>query len=211
MNGVVPLSGTVRLHKIGAQKAPLSWRFKNAMRWSYIWGLIMTLLAKGFSRLTGVITITAELRLRVRNGVTGQWADYGVVSRRYVTDAGVSALCTDWFDNSKDISNFNYHGFGTGVTAEAAAQTALVTESTTVLNPDSVRPTGTKSKPTAPQLQSVGTATFDGAAAITEHGLFDQAATGGGTMWDRSVFGAVNVASGDSIQATYVVTFNSGG
>lgn len=211
MQGTVPLRGTLRVRKMAAQKAPLAWRIRNTLRWSYLWGLFVVILAKMFSKLTGIVTITTDLRLRVRYASTGQWVDFGVVSRRVVTDAGVAALVNDWYDNSKDISLFNYHGFGTGTTAEAVGQTALVTESTTALNPDSTRPTGTKSKPTAPQLQSVGTATFDAIASIAEHGLFDQAATGGGTLWDRSQFTAVGVASGDSIQATYTVTFNSGG
>jgi hypothetical protein len=87
----------------------------------------------------------------------------------------------------------------------------LGTESTTVLNPDSTRATGTKSQPAANQMRSVGTVSFDGSAAITEHGLFTQAATGGGTLFDRSVFAAINVGSGDSIQFTYTCTWNSGG
>jgi hypothetical protein len=46
---------------------------------------------------------------------------------------------------------------------------------------------------------------------VTEHGIFSQAATGGGTLWDRSVFSAINVVSGDSIQFTYTCTVSSGG
>jgi hypothetical protein len=42
---------------------------------------------------------------------------------------------------------------------------------------------------------------------------FSQSATGGGTLWDRSKFAAINVvgASGDSIQFTYTATLSSGG
>ena len=47
---------------------------------------------------------------------------------------------------------------------------------------------------------------FDATAAITEWGLFSQAATGGGVLWSRIVFAALNVASGDSIQFTYDLT-----
>jgi len=104
-----------------------------------------------------------------------------------------------------------YHGCGTGTTAEAAADSALVTESTTALNPDSTRATGTQSEPAANQLRSTGTLTFDNTAAVTEHGLFSQAATGGGTLFDRTVFSAVNVVSGESIQFQYTVTFTAGG
>ena len=48
--------------------------------------------------------------------------------------------------------------------------------------------------------------TFDNTAAITAWGLLSQAATGGGTLFDRQVFSAINVASGDSIQFTYDLT-----
>ncbi|HYB96213.1 MAG TPA: hypothetical protein VEC39_14675, partial [Vicinamibacterales bacterium] len=59
-------------------------------------------------------------------------------------------------------------------------------------------------------FRSVGTVTFDGSGAITEHGLMSQAATGGGVLWDRSVFSPINVVNGDSIQFTYDVTFTAG-
>jgi hypothetical protein len=105
----------------------------------------------------------------------------------------------------------NYHGCGTGTNAENATDTALQTESTTALNPDSTRATGTRSQPAANQYRTVGTLTFDASAAVTEHGIFSQSATGGGTLWDRSQFSAINVASGDSIQFTYTCTVSSGG
>ena len=141
------------------------------------------------------------------------WTDYGVLSNRVVTDAGVAFIVDDWDNNGQDLTTLNFHGCGTGAAAEAASDTALGTESTTALNPNSTRATGTRSQPAANQYRSVGTLTFDADAAITEHGLFSQAATGGGTLWDRSVFAAINVlgASGDSIQFTYTATLNSGG
>jgi hypothetical protein len=135
----------------------------------------------------------------------------GLVSTKLVTDAGVSFLVDDWNNNAADLTTLNFHGCGTGTTAEAVGDTALVTESTTALNPDSTRATGTRSKPAGNQYRTVGTATFDASAAITEHGIFSQAATGGGTLWDRSVFSAINVATGDSIQFTYTCTVSSGG
>jgi hypothetical protein len=48
---------------------------------------------------------------------------------------------------------------------------------------------------------------------VTEHGIFMQAATGGGTLWDRSVFAAINLtgANGDGLQSTYVLTCTAGG
>ena len=141
------------------------------------------------------------------------WTDYGVLSNRVVTDAGVAFIVDDWDNNGQDLTTLNFHGCGTGTAAEAAGDTALGTESTTQLNPNNTRATGTRSQPAANQYRSVGTNTFDADQAITEHGLFSQAATGGGTLWDRSVFSAINVvgAAGDSIQFTHTTTLNSGG
>lgn len=207
--GIVGFGGTLAAKKVGAQKAPLSWRVRNALRWAFVWGWFVNTLARLFSKITGVVTITSELSARAN--INGQWVDYGVVSRRVVTDAGVAFIVDDWDGSVTDITNLKFHGCGTGTTAEAAGDTALVTESTTALNPDSTRATGTASQPAANQYRSVGTVTFDATAAITEHGLFSQAATGGGTLWDRSVFSAINVASGDSIQFTYTATLTSGG
>ena len=204
-------AGSMTAKKIGAQKAPLAWRVKNAMRWSFITGFIFNALAKLFSRYTGIVTITPVLEARHYNAKTRQWTDYGVLSYHVVTDAGVAFIVDDWDNSGTDMSTLNYHGCGTGTTAEAAGDTALVTESTTALNPDSTRATGTATQPAANQYRSVGVVTFDASAAITEHGLLSQAATGGGTLWDRSVFSAINVASGDSISFTYTATLSSGG
>jgi hypothetical protein len=138
--------------------------------------------------------------------------DYGVIGTKVITDAGVAYLVDAW-ENIVELETMKYHGVGTGTTAEAASQTALVTESTTALNPDSTRATGSLTETSAPVFATVGTLTFDATAATTEHGLFSQAATGGGTMWDRTMYSAstINVASGDSIQFTYSMTASSGG
>lgn len=209
MHSFMDISGVVKARLVACPQAPLSWRLKNMLRWPFIKGFLAVQAAKLFSAVTEIPTITSQLEIRVRKA-TGEWIDYGTVCYRVVTDAGVAFLVDDWDGSVTDITNMNYHGVGTGTTAEAAGDTALVTESTTVLNPDSTRATGTRSQPAANQLRTVGTLTFDGSAAITEHGIFSQAGTGGGTLWDRSVFSAINVASGDSIQATYTCTINSG-
>lgn len=210
MVGNLGASGTLKTRALRAPRASLSWRIKNALRWTFLKGWLFFHLAWLFTRVTEIPTITSSLSARVRKA-DGTWVNFGTICYRVVTDAGVAFLVDDMDNSTTDITTFNYHGVGTGTTAEAAAQTALVTESTTALNPDSTRATGTKSQPSANVLRSVGTVTFDAAAAITEHGIMSQAATGGGTLWDRSVFAAINVASGDSIQFTYDVTFNSGG
>lgn len=141
----------------------------------------------------------------------GRIEHLGLLSTKVITDSGVAFLVDDWDNNGQDLTTLNFHGCGTGTNAENQTDSALQTESTTALNPDNTRATGTRSQPSANQYRSVGTLTFDNTAAVTEHGLFSQAATGGGTLWDRSVFSAINVVSLDSIQFTYTVTVSAGG
>jgi len=160
--------------------------------------------------LASALWIESELRLAVLRRGSGRSEYLGVVSRKVITDAGVAAV-VNAFRNTFELELFNYHALGTGSTAEAAAQTTLVTELTTQYSTDNVRPTGAQTAPTANQYQSVATITVDAAVNITEHALMSQAAVPGGTMWDRSVFAALALNSGDSIIATYIATVTSGG
>lgn len=157
----------------------------------------------------GIPTFFGSLRVAVIRA-NGNLEDYGLVSLRVVTDTGV-AFIVDAFQNIKELENMKYHGIGTGSTAEAASQTGLVTELTTELNPNSTRATGSTTEAAANIYQTVGVNTVDAPVALREHGIFDQAATGGGVMIDRSLFAAVNLESGDSIQTDYRLTFASGG
>ena len=123
-----------------------------------------------------------------------------------IVTAGKNFLVDAW-QNLLELETMKYHGVGIGTNAAAAGDTALQTESTTILNPDNTRATGTLAEGASANIfRTVGTVSFDGSGAITEWGLFSQAATGGGTLWSRVVFAAINVASGDSIQFTYEVT-----
>jgi len=140
----------------------------------------------------------------------GDVLELGLASMRVVTTAGVNYL-VDSLQGTVEPENLKYHGIGTGTTAEASGDTALVTESTTALNPDSTRATGSLTEGASANIfRTVGTLTADASIAATEHGVFSQAATGGGTLLDRSVFSAVNLASGDSLQSTYDFTITAG-
>jgi hypothetical protein len=203
-------SGLLQMKVKRAPGPGLAWHLRNRLRRGYLWGWFVVQLARLFSKLTGVVTITSQLSIRLRKA-TGEWIDYGVVGYRVITDTGVGFIVDAW-QNSVEIEIMKYHGCGTGVGAEAAGNTALGTECTTALNPDSTRATGTLAEGASANIfSSVGTLTFDASAAVTEHGLLSQAATGGGVLWDRTVFAAVNVASGDQIQFTYQATLTSGG
>jgi len=205
-------SGELQVRQIRGQRPPWGWRLRNALRWSFLWGWLANRLAGLFSRLTGIPTLVGQLALRVRQA-DGGWIDYGIVCYRLVTNAGVAYIINDLNNatGGADVTLFNFHGCGTGINAENVSDTALQAESTTVLNPDSTRATGSRSSPAANQYRTTGTLNFDGSAAITEHGIFTSATVGSGTLLDRSVFSAVNVVNGESIQFEYTFTVNSGG
>jgi hypothetical protein len=166
-------------------------------------------LYRGLIHASGVVGVGRLYATVIR--ATGDVEHLGLVSTKVVTDAGVAYIVDDWDGGASTIDDFNYHGCGTGTNAEAAGDTTLQTESTTALNPDNTRATGTKSQPSANIMRSVGTVTFDAGAAITEHGLFSDVDVSQGTLLDRSVFTAINVVSADSIQFTYSLTLSSGG
>lgn len=140
----------------------------------------------------------------------GTIEDYGLVSQHVITTAGVGFLVDAW-ENLVEMENMKYHGTGSGSTAEASSDTALVTEFTTQLNPDSTRATGSLTESAANIFQTVGTNLYDAGVTVAEHGLFSQAATGGGVLWDRSLTGSIALSSGDSLQTTYNMTATAGG
>jgi hypothetical protein len=142
----------------------------------------------------------------------GKQIDLGLAGCRVVTTAGVNYI-VDAFQNLVELENMKYHGVGTGGTAEASSQTTLVTELTTQYQVSSTRPTGTTGELSgnANVFESTCTITVSSAVALTEHSLFSQAAVAGGTMLDRTLFSAVNLASSESLQATYDLTFTAGG
>jgi hypothetical protein len=141
----------------------------------------------------------------------GNRLELGLAGMRVVTTAGVEAI-VDAFQNTFELENFNFHAIGTGATAEAVGDTALVTELTTEYNPDNTRATGSQGEGASANIyQSVGTNTVDSAVGIQEHGLMSQAATGGGVLLDRTQFSVVNLGNGDSLESTYELTVAAGG
>jgi hypothetical protein len=143
----------------------------------------------------------------------GRRLDLGCAGLRVVTTAGCNKIVAVM--NGSDAStavNFKSHGLGTGSTAEASSDAALVTELTTQYNPDSTRATGTQTTGgSANVYRTVGTVTVDGSATVQEHGVFSQAAVGSGTLLDRTLFTSVGMSSGDGLQLTYDFTQVAGG
>lgn len=181
------------------------WKAKNLPH--YLRSLTKVAIAK----MSGAPVLYGSLYLEIIRE-DGTRVDLGLVGHKVVTTAGVTKIVD--FLRANDTTtgaNFKFHGIGTGSTAEAAADTALVTELTTEYSPDNTRPTGSQTNNGATVYRTVGTVTVDAApgAAIREHGVFS--ASSAGTLLDRTVFAAITLASGDSIAATYDLTVAAGG
>lgn len=142
----------------------------------------------------------------------GQVEDLGLVSCRVVTSAGVNFI-VDAFQGLTNLTDLRYHGVGTGTTAESASQTALVSELSTQYSTSNSRPTGTAGEVAGSSnaYETTATITVSASVALTEHGIFSRAQTGGGVLLDRSVFPAVNLAASESMQVTYQLSMPSGG
>lgn len=193
-------------HK-GLHPEVYAWRVKNAPR--IIRQASKLAVMRAAQKYSEMPFMYGALWLTLYRG-NGDVLDYGLAGLRVVTTAGVTFICADIAGGASDSNLFKYHGFGTGTTAEASGDTALVTELTTQYASDSTRPTGSQSSSTN-TYTTVGTVSPDsgGTIAITEHGIFS--ATSGTTLLDRTVFSAVNtVAASDSLQATYVLTLPAG-
>lgn len=192
---------TAKLIK-GTKSRPVIWALKNALTTAYFWGWTSVQIAKLFSKLTGIPTITSELRA-VKIEASGKHTDYGVVSRRVITTAFVNFVVDQLQTETSVFGDFKYHDSGVGTTAENVANTAMETTD------GESRATGTQTETSANVYASVGTITYTTTKAITEHGLFNDSTAG--TLMDRSVFTAINVVNTDAIQFTYSLTISSGG
>jgi hypothetical protein len=202
------------------------WTPRTAIGWSVVTFLRdlhasgVTLPADGvrdiLEALWRSVIIESELALvAIRNPASryragGLIEDYGVVGNKVVTTAGVNYIAADFNDGASDISAFDYHGLGTGSTAENVTDTALVTELTTEYT-GNTRTAGTPSNPSANIYRSTCTSTLDsGTPALREHGVFTAAAAG--TLLDRTVFASITLdgTAGDSLLSTYSLTLTAG-
>lgn len=202
MEGRISLGGTLAAKKISAQRPSLSWKLSNVLRWSYIKSLVGVTVAKALAHRFGLLTAYAELEA-VHIKANGEKVQYGVVSRRVVTNAFVAFVVDQLQTETSVFGDFKFHDSGVGTTAEAAGDTGIETTD------GESRATGTQTESATNAYRSVGTISYTTTKAITEHGLFNDASAG--TLMDRSVFSAINVVNGDSIQFTYTLTLTAGG
>lgn len=203
---------SVKIIRAPKVKTPsLRWKLKTYLRWAFIRGWLGYILAPYFSKIFMIPTIVTKLSVKIFRA-DGSIEDYGVVSYgQLITDAGAGWTVDAW-QNLVESENMKFHGLGTSTTAPAVGQTALSAELTSQYT-GNVRATGTTEETSAKVFKTVGTNTMDeaGPTAIEEFGLFSQAATGGGVMFERALTGTQTLGLNDGLQTTYEVTYNSGG
>lgn len=186
-------------------QAPMVWRWRLRNLPHFLRGFRQVALA----RLFRLPTHYGVLWLQVQH-LDGTRTTLGLASLRVVTTTGATKIVD--FMRASDTATgqaFKFHGLGTGSTAEATADTALVTELTTQYNPDNTRATGTQTNNGATVYRTVGTNTLDASVSgLQEHGIFSAAS--GGSLLDRTVFASLSLASGDALTTTYDFTVNAG-
>ena len=88
-SGTAGASGKLKIKKIEAPTAPLSWRLKNWTRRSFIVGFVSYWAGWLFSRLTGLPAMVGQLEIRLIKA-DGTVVNYGIVGYRVVTTAFVN-------------------------------------------------------------------------------------------------------------------------
>lgn len=137
----------------------------------------------------------------------GTRINLGIICRKKVLGVFVTDIVANMVTDTTAFGDYKYHRAGIATTAEANTQSISTFDFTGC----PTYATGTQvagGTSTAPTYTSVATISFTSTLAITEHGVFN-ASGGAGTCLDRSVFAAINVVNGDSIEFTYVLTINA--
>lgn len=199
--GNVGMRGGVQAKLIRRERAPLSWRTRNTLRVAFVVGWLGYHLGHLYSKVFGAPIMLGRLDAVVRRS-DGSVVDYGCLGYRVVTTAFVSFLVDQLQTETSVFGDFKYHDSGVGTTAENITDTAIETTD------GESRATGTQTESAVNAYRSVGTIAYTTTKAITEHGLFNDPTAG--TLMDRTVFSAINVVSGDSIQYTYTLTVTAG-
>ena len=194
--------GTLSIRKIPAQRPSLKWRLSNTLRWSFIRGWLAVHIGAPIARWFGLVSAYGKLEAVLFRG-DGSIVNYGVLGYRSVTTAFVNFVTDQLQTETSVFGDFKFHDGGVGTTAENITDTAIETTD------GESRATGTQTESANNAYRSVGTISYTTTKAVTEHGLFNDASAG--TLMDRTVFSAINVVSGDSIQLTYTLTISAGG
>ena len=186
----------------GYVKAPLIWKIRNVLKFSYLRNVISYRVMQFFSKKTNIISTTGRLSAKLKRN--GQIIDYGVVAHGLVTTVFVNYLVDELVAETSAIGDFKFHDSGVGTTAANIINTDIETTDAVA------RVTGTQLEGASANIyKSVGTITYGSSLAITEHGLFNIITAG--ILMDRHVFSAINVEDTDQIEFTYELTVSAGG
>lgn len=202
MESTLKSSGELGIRKISTQKASLFWKMKNILRLPFLKGWLAFHVLAPIANIFGIASALGKLEILLTHA-DGSKIQYGVVGFRVVTTAFVNFVVDQLQTETSVFGDFKFHDSGVGTTAENVADTGIETTD------GESRATGTQTESAANAYRSVGTISYTTTKAITEHGLFNDASAG--TLMDRTVFSAINVVSGDSIQFTYTITLSAGG
>lgn len=202
MSSTINASGSLGVKVIRATRPPFLWQVTNALRLNYILGWLGYHIFAPLANKFGVMTARGKLEALLIKA-DGTRVNYGVLGYRSITTAFVNFVTDQLQTETSVFGDFKYHDSGVGVTAENITDTGIETTD------GESRATGTQTESAANAYRSVGTISYTTTKAITEHGLFNDVSAG--TLMDRTVFSAVNVVNGDSIQFTYTVTWSAGG
>ena len=130
--------------------------------------------------------------------------DLGLVSVKKVTLAFVERLVDAMVTNTA-MTGFHQHKQGSGSTAEASGDVALVLAQSGAQ--DGAGDTEAIHGASSNIFQSKGTITAATAYEIREHGIFNVST--GGVLLDRSIVTAINVNTDDVVTWTYDLTVNT--
>ena len=123
------------------------------------------------------------------------------ISKNLVTNAGFAGIASR-LNGAGSEAVATYLAVGTGTNAAAAGDTTLQTE---ITDSGLARVSATASRVTTTVANDTArlatTFTVTGTKAVTEAGYLNAASSG--VLFARSVFSAVNVINGDSLQLTY--------
>ena len=134
----------------------------------------------------------------------GQEEDLGLVSVKKVTLAFVERLVDALVTNTA-MTGFHQHKQGSGSTAEASGDTALVSAQAGAQA--GAGDTEAVHGATSNIFQTKGTITAGSAYGVREHGIFRGST--GGILLDRSVVTNIDVNTDDVVTWTYDLTINT--
>lgn len=203
MSNKLGMKGALRTRMFKTiRSVPLGWKLRNSLRWPYLRGQVAYHLGLPLSGLLGHVSAIGSLYALVKHA-DGTQVNYGLLGRRSVTTAFCAFVVDQLQTETSVFGDFKFHDSGVGTTAENITDTTIETTD------GEGRATGTQTESSSVAYRSVGTISYTTTKAITEHGLFNDATTG--TLMDRTVFSAINVVDGDSIQFTFTLTVTAGG